>query len=148
MKRLGIVLIALALVGCAKKSHVEVAAELTKLDTAWSNDAATKDAAKVASYYADAAVAYPPGEKVALGRAQAQEVWARYFADSTFSIAWTTSEAGGAKSGDLGYTAGTYTDSFRDSTGTMVRETGKYVCVWQLQPDGTWKAIHDIWNAD
>jgi ketosteroid isomerase-like protein len=147
MKRF--VVLALLAVSCAKPpSSTQVAAELTKLDTAWSNDAATRDAAKVASYYADAAVAYPPGEKVALGRAQAQDVWGRYFADSTFTIAWTTTEAGGAKSGDLGYTAGTYKDSFRDSTGTMVSETGKYVCVWQKQPDGTWKAIHDIWNAD
>jgi ketosteroid isomerase-like protein len=26
--------------------------------------------------------------------------------------------------------------------------TGKYVCIWAKQADGTWKAIHDIWNTD
>ena len=25
---------------------------------------------------------------------------------------------------------------------------GKYVCIWSLQADGSWKAIRDIWNAD
>jgi ketosteroid isomerase-like protein len=30
----------------------------------------------------------------------------------------------------------------------MVSEKGKYVCMWKKQKDGTWKAIHDIWNSD
>ena len=148
MKSLWIVAAALVLVSCARTSPVQIAAELTKLDSQWSLDAGTKDAAKVASYYAPGAFAYPPGEKIAAGHDAAQEVWARYFADTTFTIAWTTTEAGGAKSGDMGYTAGTYVDSFRDSTGAVVRETGKYFCLWAKQPDGSWKAIHDIWNAD
>ena len=148
MKSLWIVVVALVAVSCARTSSVQVAAELTKLDNQWSLDAGTKDAAKVASYYAPGAFAYPPGEALAAGQGAAQDVWARYFADSSFTIAWTTTEAGGAKSGDLGYTAGTYKDSYRDSTGALVSETGKYVCVWQKQADGSWKAIHDIWNAD
>ena len=32
--------------------------------------------------------------------------------------------------------------------GTQVSEKGKYVTAWKKQKDGTWKAIHDIWNAD
>jgi ketosteroid isomerase-like protein len=53
-----------------------------------------------------------------------------------------------AKSGDLGYTAGTYEDSFKGPDGKQVNEKGKYVAAWKKQKDGTWKAIHDIWNAD
>ena len=30
----------------------------------------------------------------------------------------------------------------------MVHEKGKYVCTWRKEKDGTWKAIHDIWNTD
>ena len=32
--------------------------------------------------------------------------------------------------------------------GKQVSEKGKYVCTWRKQKGGTWKAIHDIWNAD
>jgi ketosteroid isomerase-like protein len=53
-----------------------------------------------------------------------------------------------SKSGDLGFTAGTYEDSFRGPGGTLVTEKGKYLCTWAKQGDGTWKATHDMWNSD
>ncbi len=53
-----------------------------------------------------------------------------------------------SKSGDLGLTAGTYEASFKGPDGRQVSEKGKYVCTWRKQKGGTWKAIHDIWNAD
>ena len=102
----------------------------------------------MASFYAEDAIAYPPNEPVAIGRPAAKKVWASYFADSTLSISWKTVHAEVSKSGDLGFTAGTYEDSFRGPDGKLVREKGKYVCTWKKQKDGTWKAIHDIWNTD
>jgi ketosteroid isomerase-like protein len=123
-----------------------IARTLTQLDDEWSSSAATGNADSVAAYYAEDAIAYPPDQPVAVGRAAAQKVWASYFADSTFKISWKTEHAGGA--GDLGFTSGTYEDSFRKPDGSLVEEKGKYVCVWGKQPDGTWKAVHDIWNAD
>ena len=125
-----------------------IAKALTQLDDDWSKAAATRDAERVASFYAEDAIAYPPNEPVAIGQPAAKKVWASYFADSTFSISWKTVHAGAAASGDLGFTAGTYDDSFKGPDGTIVRETGKYVCTWKKQKDGSWKAIHDIWNTD
>jgi uncharacterized protein (TIGR02246 family) len=119
---------------------------LAKLDDDWSRAAATRDAERVASFYAEDAVAYPPGEPVAVGRAAAKMVWAAYFADPTFTISWKTTHS--SMTGELGYTTGTYEDSFKGPDGKIVNETGKYVCVWKQQKDGSWKAIHDIWNAD
>ena len=121
---------------------------LAKLDDDWSKAAATRDADRVASFYAEDAIAYPPQEPVAIGRPAAKKVWAAYFADKTFTISWKTVHAAVAKSGDLGYTAGTYEASFKGPDGKQVSEKGKYVCTWRKQKDGTWKAIHDIWNAD
>ncbi len=120
---------------------------LAKLDDAWSAAAATKDTDTVASYYADDATVYPPDAPMAQGRAAARTVWASYFAAPNFSISWKTTSAGVAKSGDLGFTAGTYQDSYTGADGKTVNETGKYVCVWRKQKDG-WKAIHDTWNTD
>lgn len=121
---------------------------LAKLDDDWSKAAATRDADRVASFYAEDAIAYPPNEPAAIGRAAAKKVWAAYFADKTFTISWKTVHAEVAKSGDLGYTAGTYEDSFKGPDGKQVSEKGKYVCTWRKQKDGTWKAIHDTWNYD
>ena len=125
-----------------------IAKALTQLDDDWSKAAATRNADNVASFYAADAIAYPPNEPIAIGQPAAKKVWASYFADSTFSISWKTDHAGVSKSGDLGFTAGTYEASFRGPDGTLVTEKGKYVCTWVKQTDGTWKAIHDIWNTD
>lgn len=36
----------------------------------------------------------------------------------------------------------------RQPDGKLVSEKGKYVTAWKKQKDGTWKAIHDMWNSD
>lgn len=125
-----------------------IAKELTRLDDEWSKAAATRNADSVASFYATDAIAYPPNMPAAVGRAAAREVWAAGFVDSTYSISWTTSVARAAKSGDLGFTAGTYQESYRGPDGNLVTMTGKYLCVWAKQADGSWKATNDMWNAD
>jgi ketosteroid isomerase-like protein len=134
---------------CAPKVDTDALARaLTQLDDDWSKAAATRNADTVASFYAADAIAYPPNEPMTIGQPAAKKVWASYFADSTFSISWKTDHAGVSKSGDLGFTAGTYEDSFRGPDGALVTEKGKYVCIWAKQTDGTWKAVHDIWNTD
>jgi ketosteroid isomerase-like protein len=125
-----------------------MAQALTQLDDDWSKAAATRNVDAVASFYAADAIAYPPNAPAAIGQPAAKEIWASYFADSTFSISWKTDHAGVSRSGDLGFTAGTYEDSFKGPDGAPVTEKGKYVCVWAKQADGTWKAVHDIWNSD
>jgi ketosteroid isomerase-like protein len=121
---------------------------LAKLDDDWSKVAATKDAERVASFYAEDAIAYPPNEPMTIGRSAAKKVWAAYFADPSFTISWKTVHAGVSKSGDLGFTTGTYEDSYKGADGKLVTEKGKYVCIWKKQKDGSWKAIHDTWNSD
>ena len=121
---------------------------LVKLDADWSKAAGTKDADRVASFYAEDGVAYPPGEPAAVGRAAAKKVWAGYFADPSFTISWKTVHAEMAGSGDIGYTAGTYDASFKGPDGKEASEKGKYVTTWKKEADGTWKATHDIWNPD
>jgi ketosteroid isomerase-like protein len=121
---------------------------LAKLDDEWSAAAGTRDAAKVASFYADDAIAYPPNAPAAVGRAAAQRVWATYFEEPSFKTSWKTTHAGVAKSGDMGFTSGTYEATWTGPDGKPVTETGKYLCTWQKQPDGSWKAVHDMWNSD
>lgn len=121
---------------------------LAKLDDDWSKAAATRDADRVASFYAEDAIAYPPNQPIAIGKPAARKVWAAFFADPTFSISWKTVRAEVAKSGELGFTSGTYEVSFKGPDGKLVSEKGKYLCTWKIQKDGSWKVTHDIWNSD
>ena len=126
----------------------DAAKVLVKLDEAWSAEAGKRDAGAVSSFYAEDAIVYPPNEPVMKGRAAAKKVWTAYFAEPSFNISWKTKHAEVASGGDLGFTSGTYEDSFNGPDGKKVHETGKFLCVWKKQADGTWKAIHDMWNAD
>jgi ketosteroid isomerase-like protein len=125
-----------------------IAKTLTQLDDEWAKAAALRNVDSVASFYTADAIAYPPNEPMAVGQVAAKKVWASYLADSTFAIFWKTEHAGASSGGDLGFTTGTYEDSFTGPDGKRVTEKGKYVCIWAKQTDGSWKAIHDIWNAD
>ena len=155
---LGLVLVAglasISLAGCASTSvdaaqaRKEAAEELARIDEAWSASVMARSADRVGEFYAEDAVAYPPNEPVAVGKAAATRVWAAYLADPSFSISWKTNHVEVAGSGDLGYTSGPYQGSYRGADGKVVHERGKYLCVWRKQGDGTWKAIHDMWNAD
>jgi ketosteroid isomerase-like protein len=53
-----------------------------------------------------------------------------------------------AKSGELGYTSGTYQMTFNDPSGKPISDTGKYVTVWKKQSDGGWKVLLDSFNSD
>jgi len=121
---------------------------LVRLDEEWSAAAGRRDVEKVASFYAEDAVAYPPNEPAAVGRDAAKKVWAAYLADESYQISWKATRAEVCKSGELGFTSGTYEDSFKAPDGATVRGKGKFLCVWKKQSDGSWKAVHDMWNAD
>jgi hypothetical protein len=52
-----------------------------------------------------------------------------------------------AGSGDLGFTVGEYIATGRGPSGAAVQRFGKYLTVWQRQPDGAWKFMIDGGNA-
>jgi ketosteroid isomerase-like protein len=62
-------------------------------------------------------------------------------------ISWVPSRVEVAKSGDLGWSTGTYILSTSVS-GPAANDRGKYVVVWKKQQDGSWKCIADIFNSD
>ncbi|MGA7930824.1 MAG: DUF4440 domain-containing protein [Candidatus Sulfotelmatobacter sp.] len=64
------------------------------------------------------------------------------------SITWRPNKADVARSGELGYTSGTYEMSFKDASGKAVADKGKYLMVWKKQADGAWKVLFDMSNSD
>jgi len=47
-----------------------------------------------------------------------------------------------------GFTSGPYEASYQGPDGAMINEKGKFLCVWRKPADGSWKAVHDMWNTD
>ena len=70
-------------------------------------------------------------------------------ADPNFSMTFNTAKVEAAKSGEFGYTRGTYMMNMTDPKSKKVlRESGKYLTVYARQTDGSWKIVDDMNNPD
>jgi ketosteroid isomerase-like protein len=110
----------------------------------------SKDADKVAgSFYAANASLMFPNMPVITGMDAVKNSLRQLFMDPNFSLAVKTTSVAVSKASDYGYTTGTYELKMTDAkTKKPVVEKGKYVTVYEKQPDGSWKAVADINNAD
>jgi len=68
-----------------------------------------------------------------------------WFADSLFALTWEPTLSAVSRSGDLGYTIGSYEVTAEGDSGP-VTGSGTYLTVWRRQSDGTWKVEADIGN--
>jgi len=98
--------------------------------------------------YAFAATVAPDGvmfgnPQLVIGPQAVQEFFA---GGAGASLSWQPVFASVAASRDLGFTIGEYTSTGRGPTGAAVQRFGKYLTVWRLQSDGTWKFVVDGGN--
>ena len=101
----------------------------------------------VSAYSADASLMFPNAPP--LQGEDLRTAIRALAADPNFSIQFSTDRVEVAKSGEIGYTRGTYTMTISDRDSTKVlREKGKYVTIYSRQADGSWKMMEDISNAD
>ena len=98
------------------------------------------------SYYADDAVELPNGAPAIVGKAAIAKTMG-FLDQPDNKLTWTPVGADIAASGDLGYTYGTYEFHTKDKDGKPVVSQGKYMTVWKLQKDGSWKVELDMGNA-
>jgi ketosteroid isomerase-like protein len=63
-------------------------------------------------------------------------------------ITWQANKVGVAHSADLGYTSGTYENTFKDASGNTASDKGKYLTVWKKEANGAWKVLYDMFNSD
>lgn len=89
-------------------------------------------------YMADEAVLLRPGYMPIIG-ADAIEFLSQ-INDTAYTITWNPMEGGIAKSGDLGYTYGTYEVSLMDTT-----VEGTYVNIWRRK-HGQWRFVLETGN--
>lgn len=95
-------------------------------------------------YFADDAAQFPSGANPRFGRDSIYAGMKR--SRIPYVLRWTPRKAEVAAAGDLGYTWGTSSVSWKDEKDSTHAEYGKYVSVWKRQADGTWRVILDIGN--
>jgi uncharacterized protein (TIGR02246 family) len=120
---------------------------IRRLDAEFMKAANARNAgALVKAFYAADAVLMPPNHPIVEGRAEIQS-FLQGLIDSGFTgIKLETTTVAGA--GDLAYGRGRYTLSMTPPGGVPVQHVGKYIVTYRRQPNGTWRAVADIFNSD
>src|SRR5438034_242791 len=99
---------------------------IRQADIEWAKAAAAKDIDKIVSFYADDGSAYPPNQPMAAGKPAVKVAWTGMVNLPGFMISWVPSRVEAAKSGDIGWSSGTYNLNMSVS-GSPASDHGKYV---------------------
>jgi ketosteroid isomerase-like protein len=115
----------------------------------WGKAIVAKDLDQTLSYYAEDAPVNPQNAPIAKTPGERRTVWRAFFATPGLAdMSGETARVEVARSGDLAAEYGTFAMTVKDKKGKPTTQTEKYVVTWKKQPDGKWKAVGDIWNAD
>jgi ketosteroid isomerase-like protein len=118
---------------------------LMQADRDFAADVAAGGAAAWASWFAADGAMIQPGLGEVRGRSAILAAM-EALDDPQFSLAWTPERADIAASGDLGWTTGGYVSEGVAPDGSARRSEGRYVSIWRLQADGSWKVVMDLGN--
>jgi ketosteroid isomerase-like protein len=101
------------------------------------------DWAAAAALFTEDAVRMPSNRPMIVGRTA---ILARMEAEALTFTQWRNTPLEVDGRGDLAYVRGTY--SLTVAGEGMPQVVGKYVWILRQQPDGSWRAVTDIWNWD
>jgi ketosteroid isomerase-like protein len=121
---------------------------LRATDEAWMRVFSAKDVDKSVSFCDEKGAVLAPNAPIAEGRPAIAKSFSGFFALPDLKITWHADKVDVAKSGELGYTSGTYQMTFTGPGGKTIPDKGKYVTVWKKEADGSWKVLLDIFNTD
>lgn len=135
--------------GCDKPPAADTreadAKVIRALEVAWAKEAASKNVSTFVKYYTADALVLMTGAPAMRGTEAITAGLKGAMADPNFSITFETTKVTVAKSGDLAYTEGTFTETITDAASKKkIREKGSYVTCWVKQADGGWKAATDV----
>jgi ketosteroid isomerase-like protein len=117
-------------------------------DAAWLKVYQAKDVDKTVAFFDKQGSMLVPNSPILIGKHAIAKFIASGFALQDYKITWHPNKAGVARSGDLGYTSGTYEMSFKNASGKTISDRGKYLMLWKKQVDGVWKVLFDTSNSD
>ena len=118
-------------------------------ETQWNADYQARDLDKIASHYDDAAILMVPGMPADTGKDAIRKDMKQMISDPAMTLSFHASKVEVAKSGDLGYTQGSYKLTVTDATThKVINDHGSYVTTYRKAADGSWKAVADIATSD
>lgn len=140
----GLLVTGIFLLGCAPGGEDEKS-RLLETDRQFARLSVAAGAAEAFhEYLAPNATGMPEGAHPIRGR---EEIYKRMApSQKSYTLAWEPQDGAVARSGELGYTWGLYQVIPADTAAGEEIEYGKYLNVWQKQPDGAWKVLYDIGN--
>lgn len=139
--------IAMMMAACnqAADTHEADAQAIKNLETSWNQDYASKNAERIAAYYASDAVLMAPGMEAAAGKDAIHTMVSQMTTDPALTLKFQASKIDTSKSGDLAYSQGSYTMTMTNpATKQVDNDHGSYVTVYHKQADGSWKVVSDI----
>ena len=144
---LGVSAIALLVAACNQPvdTHDADVQAIKDAEAQWNKDYVARDLDKVAAHYADNAVLMAPGSPAISGKDAIRTALQGMLSDQALTLQFQASVVDVAKSGDVGYTQGSYTMTMTDpQTKQLIHDHGSYVTVYRKQADQSWKAVSDI----
>lgn len=118
------------------KPHTSAGADLSRAESAFAADAESGLAAAYDKWLSPRARLHRNGHNPLTTLGAIRE----YLATQPQSGAWRTLHAQAAKSGDLGYSYGSY--ELKNDGATT--QTGYYLRVWKRNPEGQWRLVFEV----
>jgi uncharacterized protein (TIGR02246 family) len=146
--RNGIVVVAIALLTALVANAKSAEDALLAADAQWEKAVSAGEIEGSVNACADDGSVLSPGAPIATGKEAIRNLFGHFFSMPEIKLEWHAAKAEAARSGDLGYTTGTYSMSYKDPSGKTATDHGKYVTIWKKQKDGAWKVAYDIFNSD
>ena len=147
------VLLGLALAACqpqgggSEATAAYDAPDFSTMNEAYDAAVNAGDAEAMGMLYAEDAVSMPPNAPSLVGRAAIVADAAEDFAGMEANL--TSQYEGHHLMGDMVVEWGSYSfGATVGETGMEIQDDGKYVAIYQRQPDGSWQIVRDIWNSN
>jgi len=145
MKRFLIVVVMLALAGCAS-GEFEAVEGIAATNARFEEAFDAGDAAGLADLYTAGGVLMAPNYRRIRGRRAIQGLWQRFFDAGWTGIGLKTLEleVGEGRASEVGR----FSLTAPDGRGGRLTVTGKYIVLWRHDSGGVWRRHRDIWNND
>ena len=113
----------------------------------WIEGVKSANVVQIGSVFCDDVIMMPPNETSLYGKDEATEWWEEYFQYFRVTVLNGT-EREVRIIGDLAIEVWTYMiaiDPVRG--GDRIRDDGRLLAIWRLEPDGVWRVAEHIWNS-